>query len=187
MRILSFDCAYKSLGVCCAVVELKNNDVISVTIEYIDVLKVADSKDGVEQCTIALKNVLVDLDNRLAQPTHVLIEYQMSANIKSNCVSNQILYHYTGNAITKVIGPSLKNKIAFSDDLIHSVYMAKYASKYTANKRHTRENLIFWLTKRNQQELIANISKSNIDDAADAFMQIYGWLNTKHKLSSGCM
>ena len=46
-------------------------------------------------------------------PTNILIEYQMSANDKSRCVSQQILYHYSGinNLQVELVGPTLKNKI----------------------------------------------------------------------------
>ena len=73
----------------------------------------------------------------------------MSANDKSRCVSQQILYHYScvDNSKVELVGPTLKNKICFSadDSLSHGTFMEKYASKYTANKNHTKANFLYWL------------------------------------------
>lgn len=172
MKVLSFDCAYKSLGICC--MEIKDD----IKILYLNVINVSDSKNGIEQCTRDLKNVLESLDSELDNLTNVLIEYQMSANIKSNRISSQILYHYTNKADIKIIGPSLKNKVSFTDELHHSVFMKNNMSKYTANKKHTKENMLYWLRQRDLLGMISSIPKSNLDDAADAFMQVFGWLKT---------
>ena len=56
--------------------------------------------------------------------------------------------------------------------------MERYASKYTANKNHTKANFLYWLKLNKLENLIKdnNIAKKNIDDVADSFVQIYGWL-----------
>jgi hypothetical protein len=180
----------------------------------IHIMKVCDlstieKKQTTVERSIALKKCMngIDAEILLLDQTYrhidkVLIEYQMSANDKSRCVSQQLIYHYsdyTGinsdcKGITKkdlknkeggkretsihLVGPSLKNKIHFSPDLTHSVFTDKYMSKYTANKNHTKANLLFFLKVYKLEHLIKdnNIKKKNIDDIADAFMQIHGWL-----------
>jgi hypothetical protein len=179
MKILSYDCANRSLAVCYMTVDAKKNN--EIKLHMLEVFDLTDNRQltTVER-TILLKQCLKNIDKNIAEfgkPDTVLVEYQMSANDKSRCVSQQIIYNYCLCCPTYLVGPSLKNKIYFADDLKHSVFMAKYATKYTANKNHTKANLLYWLKKNNQEHFIKNIKKKNIDDIADAFMQILGWLN----------
>lgn len=205
MHILSFDCANRSLAVCfitlnehverdiltsynkkdaAAVIFLINNYI------KIHMLKVYDLTEGIKRTTVEraalLKRCLSRLDFAGLTPDNILVEYQMSANDKSRCVSNQIVYHFTDmfeHAKIYLVGPTLKNKIAFKKDLNHGVFMAKYASKYTANKNHTKSNFLYWLEIHNLNHLIKinKIAKKNIDDIADAFMQIFGWIDHAKK------
>lgn len=198
MRVLSFDCANRSLAVCYATVnenidrdisnaiaEKNGNRLIQLVNNYVNIhlLKVFDLTKGKKCSTIertqALKKCLQNIDLSMPEPpTHVLVEYQMSANDKSRCVSQQILYHYAGlESQLYLVGPTLKNKVAFSEDLDYGTFISKYASKYTANKNHTKANFLHWLKIYNKLTLIKDIKKKNIDDAADAFMQIIGWLD----------
>jgi hypothetical protein len=196
MRILSFDCANRSLAVCYADIDTNIYDNIADAMEekdiekvaalinnYINIkiLKVFDLTKG-KKCTtiersILLKACLTDLDKLIgAEHDCVLVEYQMSANDKSRCVSQQIVYHYTGCAPVYLVGPTLKNKISFHPSMDHGSFMAKYASKYTANKNHSKKNFLHWCKLFGQEECIKGIAKKNLDDVADAFMQILGWL-----------
>ena len=190
MNYLSFDCANRSLAVC--YITLNTADIKHNT-GKIHILKVIDLTKGakidtvgrailLKKCLCALDTEILDMKSPYNTPNTILIEYQMSVNDKSRCVSNQILYHYSciNNASVHLVGPTLKNKICFSEDdsLSHGVFMEKYASKYTANKNHTKANFLYWLTKRNLNSIIKEnkIKKKNIDDVADAFIQIWGWL-----------
>lgn len=203
MHILSFDCANRSLAVCFASVNTnllsdltkahdtkdvkKCVDLINSYVQ-IHILQVFDLTKG-EKCTsveraLLLKQCLKKIDSLTTiKPDRVLIEYQMSSNDKSRCVSQQIVFHYSDIARTKIslVGPTLKNKICFSKDesLEHGTFMAKYASKYTANKNHSKSNFLYWLKIHNMEHLIKvnKIAKKNLDDIADAFMQIFGWLD----------
>ena len=180
MKILSFDCANRSLAVCC--VNLQEKIKLNM-IKVIDVTK-QDKVDTIQR-THLLKQCLVNIDKEIGdvKPDIVLVEYQMSANDKSRCVSNQIVYHYSCLEGTNVhlVGPTLKNKVCLSDDdsLKHSTFMSKYSSKYTANKNHSKANFLHWIDSNNNRNYIKEIKKKNLDDAADAFMQILGWLEFK--------
>lgn len=216
VRVLSFDCANRSLAVCYASIDKSNHtqlldcikkgkDTAEIYLQYakIHFIKVYDITQGKKldtvQRTILLKTTLDELDKDIEVANkaicdgknmggenvgnviydQVLIEYQMSANDKSRCVSQQLLYHYCGKAKLKLVGPTLKNKIDLSSDgsLSHGTFMAKYTTKYTANKNHSKENFKHYLKKTNNIELIKNIKSKNIDDVADAFNQIIGFLN----------
>jgi hypothetical protein len=199
MRILSFDCANRSLAVCYLSIDdnyatnlrsaLKTNTITEyakVIENYIriHIIRIYDVTKK-EKCptverTILLKKCLNEIDDVVKKcgvgaPDQVLIEYQMSLNDKSRCVSQQILYHYSLKNTMALVGPTLKNKIYFSKNLMHGVFMEKYASKYTANKNHAKENLKYWLKVHGQLQFLENVPKKNYDDLADSFMQILGW------------
>lgn len=202
MNVLSFDCANRSLAVCFATVhkdkmtnlkkaidDEKNTTKKKQFDDFIDVhfIKVFDLTKGEKYNTIQrsklLKDCLKSIDVMISGykiPSHILIEYQMSANDKSRCVSQQILYHYTNDTTPEItlVGPTLKNKVKFSadDSLDHSTFMEKYASKYTANKNHTKSNFLHWVETTDNQHIIKNMKKKNYDDAADSLMQIFGWI-----------
>lgn len=168
--ILSFDCANRSLAVCGFI----DNKII--------LMKVFDLTEGKNYTTIERARLLKTcLSSINIAPHLVLVEYQMSANDKSRCISQQILYHYVDICEVVLVGPSLKNKICLSTDdrLAHSTFMEKYSSKYTANKNHTKANFLHWLKLNNCSHMIADnkIKKKNIDDIADAFMQILGYFS----------
>jgi hypothetical protein len=215
MKILSFDCANRSLAICYMTINEnlhediqnklsefdKSSDIsnqehvlkmINPCITLIDnhvkihLLKVFDltkkKKCASEERAVLLKQRLKEIDEMIIHhgyPTQVLIEYQMVSNDKSRCVSQQILYHYTdlfNNCPVFIVGPTLKNKIYFAKHLEHSIFMEKYVRNYTANKNHTKANLLHWLKLFKQEHFLKGVAKRNIDDIADAFMQIFGWL-----------
>lgn len=197
MNILSFDCANRSLAVC--LITVPNNDPHNIAgtantrdiknrsaeIHTADVFDLTGGRcvDTVER-TRLLKDCLTAVDEKNKyfgfHVDKVLVEYQMPANDKSRCVSQQIVYHYSGNVDVSLVGPSLKNKVCFSQDdsLSHGAFMERYASKYTANKNHTKANFLHWLDMYDQVDVIEGIKKQNVDDIADAFMQVWGWLDT---------
>ena len=189
---LSFDCANRSLAVCLVSIADIKTPCTTSTILYAKVFDLTQGKKlATSERTVLLKGCLTDVDvavNALIEMhPKVLIEYQMSINDKSRCVSNQVLYHYSGrfndcNSVgVHLVGPSLKNKVCFSGDekYLHSTFMGMYASSYTANKKHTSANLMYWLKKNDQLYIVKNIKKKNLDDIADAFVQIYGHIMYK--------
>jgi hypothetical protein len=204
VRVLSFDCANRSLAVCYVVLNMEkketllnninnNTDIKKMYTDYIDIhfIKVYDLTKGLKLNTIErskkLKSQIKEIDtiiktinkdkDMVEEKLEVLIEYQMSANDKSRCVSQQLIYHYIDISNVSLVGPTLKNKICLSSDdsLNYCTFIAKYMSKYTANKNHTKYNFLHWLNKIDNLDIIKNINKKNYDDAADSFIQILGW------------
>ena len=132
------------------------------------------------------------------EPYHVLVEYQMGPNNKSNSVCSQILYHYATSDdgfknvelrdssntnvqkyTVEIIGPSLKNKINLDKDKPRQFFIAKYAKTYDANKKHSIANMKYWLKTKNSEHMIANINKKNLDDIADSVTMTLSWLFIK--------
>jgi hypothetical protein len=132
---------------------------------------------------------------------HVLVEYQMGPNNKSNSVCSQILYHYAANDTgfkstlsennltdntqaarvcnVEIIGPSLKNKINLDKDKTRQFFIGKYAKTYDANKKHSVANMKYWLTTKNATHMLANIKKNNWDDIADSVTMTLAWIFLK--------
>ena len=109
---------------------------------------------------------------------NIYIEYQMNANDKSRCIFNQLIYAFSDTNLykVKIITPTLKNKIYFSDELKHCKILQRYSKVYTANKIHCKENFLFFLNLFNKIKYINDIKKKNVDDIADTFMQLMGSL-----------
>lgn len=121
----------------------------------------------------------------LNSDVHILIEYQMGQNKKSGEVSSQIIYHflqYVPPENIHIIGPSLKNKLYYLDDLksTHNYYIHKYVKLYDANKAHT--NYLFhrlieiYELNSEKQEKLELIKKKNYNDIADAVCQAIAWI-----------
>lgn len=140
--------------------------------------------DNVKGRTIGLINSLNKVDcfieklvPKIGQVDLVLVEYQMPMNVKSRTVMSQIMLWYIKKGIrVEAPGPSLKNKIYFNKDLTYSKFINRYNTRYVANKNHCKYNFLYWLKLNNLEHLINDINKKNIDDVADSFMQIFGWL-----------
>lgn len=102
------------------------------------------------------------------------IEYQMNINNCSLAVMNQIIYHYSDrdNVLSlNVIPPARKNKLSFHSDLNHKKFIQKYNTNYTANKMHTKYNLLYYIVVFNRYDLISDYSLKKIDDLADCLFQ----------------
>lgn len=111
---------------------------------------------------------------------YMLIEYQLSSNYNANAIYNQIIYEFSesnSNLYEIVImNPSYKNKIYFSNDLKHSLFIQKYSNNYLANKNHTKSNFLYFLKIFKLSYVINDIKAKNIDDLADSFMQILAYI-----------
>jgi len=77
----------------------------------------------------------------------------------------------------ELVGPSLKNQIAFYEGGSYENFIAKYTSK-TANKKHTTENFKRYLSVTGMEYILDGV-KNKIDDMADAFMMTFSWLVKK--------
>ena len=108
---------------------------------------------------------------------HLLIEYQLSSNYNANAIYNQIIYEFS-NSIYEitVMNPSYKNKIYFHNDLKHSSFIQKYNNNYIANKNHTKANFLYFIKHFNLEHVIKGVKAKNIDDLADSFLQIFGFI-----------
>ena len=179
---------------------------------YVDVVDLIPGKKLKETDLILrsnrLKGYLSNIDNitRNFNKFHVLVEYQMGPNNKSNNVFSQILYHYgsidikftntnsvnnpinTGqtpsiNQITiEIVGPSLKNKLNLDKDKPRSYFIEKYAKTYDANKKHSIANMNYFLKTNKLEHMLANIKNKNLDDIADSITMTLAWLYLKSNL-----
>jgi hypothetical protein len=137
----------------------------------------------------------------------VLLEYQMGPNDKSRNVGSQILYHYScmdtkfkntsaksnnklnnvsesnkpKEFIIDIVGPSLKNKLNMYKPL--SYFVEKYAKKYDANKKHSKETFLHWVKHKKIESMIVDIPKKNLDDIADSVNMTLAWIFIKHQLA----
>jgi len=177
------------------------NVILSNTIEYIyysveDLIpnkKIKESTIFERSSSLKekLRNIKHIINNLNANKIIVLIEYQMSSNYNANAIYNQIIYEFT-NCIDcllepiydiHIMHPSYKNKIYFHNDLIHSNFLQKYNNNYIANKNHTKANFIYYLNVFNLTHVLDNIKKKNIDDLADSFIQIFGYIKFYENVS----
>ena len=119
-----------------------------------------------------------DIENKSDDIINIFIEYQMNANDKSRCIFNQLIYAFSDTNLYKisVVIPTLKNKIYFSEELKHCKILQRYNRVYTANKIHCKENFLLFINLFNKKKYIKDIKKKNIDDIADTFMQMLGYL-----------
>jgi hypothetical protein len=58
---------------------------------------------------------------------------------------------------------------------LHSNHIARFDTLYSANKSHTKYVFLKWLGAYGELEHLANISKKNYADIADAFCQAIAW------------
>lgn len=119
-----------------------------------------------------------------------LLEYQMGPNIKSGTISSQIMYflmkyncsNQNGESNIKLIGPSLKNKVAIGGKgSEYSAFVEKYSTNYACNKAHAKHNLYKLLEHLDQKDIIKNIHKKNHDDIADSILMGFAWFFRNHQ------
>lgn len=185
---MSFDCANRSLAVCCVDIDataMREEDftkfATGIKILFVDLfdLTKGEKLDTIQRA-IALRDQLRIIDARI--PTdlpldHVLIEYQMSANDKSRCQSQQLVYHYLckfPGAKVHLVKPGLKNKLAFAPHLTYAVFAERYKTRKTANKNHSRDNFLYLLDTIGARGLVKGFKK--LDDMADSVNQVVGWI-----------
>jgi hypothetical protein len=74
------------------------------------------------------------------------------------------------------VNPNIKNmySVDTTEAGQYTSFISKYNSNYTANKKHTTYNFLYFIESRGLSDKIAD-AKNKLDDIADAFMQAYGW------------
>jgi hypothetical protein len=176
-----------------------------IQLEYVNVfdllpgMKVKEA--SVELRMSRLKAIIHFIKNKFPNIDKVLVEYQMSANDKSRNISTALIYAFaepndnfinfgeTNNfekvghsSKVEMVGPSLKSKVYFGAGGKVQNFRKKYMNNYTANKSHSKYNLLKWLEEYNCLDLIKNIPKKNLDDVADSFLMTYAWCLKEHKV-----
>lgn len=145
---------------------------------------IIERSNGLKKYMSELKNIINEsiISNDIKK-IYILVEYQLSSNYNANAIYNQIIFEFSNptddpSFIYEIIimNPAYKNKIYFTKDLIHSVFIQKYTNNYIANKNHTKSNFIYFLKSFNLSYVLDNIKSKNIDDLADSFMQIFAFI-----------
>lgn len=115
--------------------------------------------------------------NAAGVSTRVLIEQQptkvkSATNNKSTHVSSQLAFYYIMKN-PALVSPKLKNKLTICAGMEYAVYVGGVESEYYARKKHTKMSLLYLLKAFNREHIIAGISKSCLDDLADAVFQVF--------------
>lgn len=85
----------------------------------------------------------------------------------------------TNTAELFIVQPSLKNSYQIDPTEVgsYATYIEKYTN-YTANKKHTTANFVYYMKSMGKSDEIASI-KNKLNDIADAFMMAYAWSKNK--------
>lgn len=116
--------------------------------------------------------IVPELKNIEKDELVVLVEYQMSSNDKSRCVSTVLLTLFYDYKIF-LVPPTYKNKIYLKKENIHNKFIQKYSNMYTANKKHALQGLLDYEEIFNNPIDLPMGLKGHV---ADAFMQIFGYI-----------
>jgi hypothetical protein len=196
MLILSFDPADKTLAVIllhynehwneeladCNNLKEINEKLDCFTIIYADVVYVTNPKNKFHVRMMDLKNFIKKLNRDVVKPAiskykdtiKVLVEQQNPSNPISVSISHCLVYQYS-NYNSCLVGASLKNNIELDPNNTYGDFIAKYSTVYTANKKHSENNFLYYLKIFNKLNIVDKFKKK--DDISDAFMQILGWLS----------
>jgi hypothetical protein len=195
MRILSFDCANKSLGYC--LFDINTDEIASkykcvgkpnvekihkaiqadlaglngaIVVQRCGVVRLFDDK--VKDTTIVyrckkLKQALdgLDLCDR-ADINHVVVEYQYVAGSHSREVSD-CLFMYFADSNAHLFFPSARKKLQFTAELAYEGFRASYAQSYLANKAHSVANMKFIAEKLNLTRLNECLLELNVANHDD--------------------
>lgn len=190
--VLSFDCANQTLGLVIAAIDPLNiGDLRAaapaqmlrklngcIRILFIECAYVCAASDSLPARAAALRAYLERLDGIIAAtgvcPTDVILEDQ-TINHLSGGVMYQLAFHYSHLNI-HIVSPRLKNKVCFAPHLVYSTFLAKYKTRSSANKAHTRANMTAWLNvfcgSATATYKKYGITKGLEQHVADAFMQM---------------
>jgi hypothetical protein len=184
-RLISFDAGLKNMGVCVIEYLIFKESIKNISVEdyeefctfvsinmikiiYVDkwdISKFTKKHNDFVGFARGLKERLNDIEI-LGKFDTVIYEHQMNANHRTNVITDFIIYHFVGlcDNIDRVPGAS-KSTVSFSKELMYQNYASRYATNYTANKRHTEDNMKYWYKIMNKK-----IPNCKIDDMADAFI-----------------
>lgn len=183
MRVLSFDCANRSLAVAELIHDPGETDPVkALTLVAVHVFDLCKGKK-LKQTTKAerfkeLRNIL----DTLPTPDMVYIEYQMAPNRQSGTVSDCIQFYYV-NTPTRIVGGSKKNTIALANGLQINKFYERYSCNYTANKAHSKANFIHFAGLKCFD--YSHIPRKNLDDVADAVCQVIACVYENNRKTIG--
>lgn len=198
MKILSFDCAIKSLALCHVEFKsinemLKNciklcneheGNLLDLLYKLLSILhftkfisySVNDILSGKKEKSINEVNKIRKLNNfidniNITDVDLVLIEHQPNLiNTKSSMVEHVLVTKYINrNVVT--IKPQLKNTINLIGSLEEFKQIYKKKNKYSLRKKHAVETFLYFINTFGYNYILNNISKYYYDDIADAFLQ----------------
>jgi len=193
MNILSFDCANRTLAFTWLQINnienyenIKNFVIVKCTgVKDITNSKLSDITD-IDRSK-KLYDFLKELSDKIPEYglDCVFVEHQPRKNqfnVKADAsyVEQQIIYHFISIGINvRQISPKLKTKIAFSSELTHENITNEnlQKGKYCINKIHSVKNFLYFIKVFNIEIKLAD--KKNLDDQADSFMQIFGYIFRK--------
>lgn len=158
------------------VIDIYYLDVIDVcpglNVNQLDIIQ----RSNLFKTTIQKINIEVELVKQKYNPDiiHVYIERQPIFNIKSSIVYHQLIYEYSDDSKykIKVMYPMLKNKVTLHNSLSHGEFISKSNNAYRSNKNHAKANFLYYIETFGLQDKIKHIKKKNLDDIADAFLQV---------------
>jgi hypothetical protein len=129
----------------------------------------------VERVKALAKYVKTEILPTLPPPGQIdiIVEFQMGQNANTRTIAAALialLHEYK----IYLVGPSLKNKVALTEDGRYAHFAQKYKSSYSANKAHAKFN--FSTLEQLFTSKLPPIKPSLRVHLADAVMQIFGHL-----------
>lgn len=120
------------------------------------------------------KQVLPSIKRHSPKNITAIIEFQMGPNVQTKAVQSALIalfFRYP----TRVVGPSLKNKISLSEEGQYYNFVQKYKNTYSANKAHALHNFLH-LERMFGSTIPETKPASRRGHIADSTMQILGML-----------
>lgn len=102
----------------------------------------------------------------------VPVEFQMGPNARARTIAASLITQFDSYDVF-LVGPSLKNKVHFTEEGKYAHFVAKYNTLYTASKAHTKFNFV-WLENIFGTQIPPTKPASNRGHIADAIMQVFG-------------
>lgn len=191
MIIIGIDCGIKSFAITITKIDKKKISIICMNVY--DLLENKTTKKMILSDNIRIasnlkkkleniEKIYIEKLNEKKKNIIILIEFQLGINIKSKTISSYCIYHFCDKYDVKIIFPGLKTKYSFNDELDLGTFMEKYSTNYTAQKKCSLNNFLYWIRKNRKENLIQHIKKKNLDDIADSFMMIYNWCYSNNYL-----